>query len=61
MKNVEKLTICVEALKELLQPKSAYDENVFKHAENTIKETGKIALEALEKIGEVKITNFTKR
>ncbi len=56
MKIEEKLAICVEALKELLQPKGAYDTNVFKHAENTIKETARIALVTLNKIEEVKIT-----
>ena len=60
MKTKEKLIICIEAFKELLQPKGAYNGDRLIHAQNTINETAKIALETLEKIGEIKITEQKK-
>lgn len=52
--NKDKLTVCIEALKELIIPKGAYKLDRLEHAESTIKETAKIALETLKKIKEIK-------
>ena len=52
MTQKEKLQICVEALRELVTPKGAFDIDQFKHAKNTIAETSSIAIETLEKIQE---------
>jgi len=52
MKTEEKLKICAEALKELVNPAGAYDMDQLTHARNTISETARIAREALDNIGE---------
>lgn len=50
MKTDEKLKICIEALTELVTPSGAFDMDNYKHAQNTIEETSRIATEALKKI-----------
>lgn len=47
----EKLWICIEALRELVEPKGAYSLDQLEHATNTIADVSKIATEALHKIG----------
>ena len=53
MKTEEKLKICIEALKELVNPKGAYKLDRLEHATETIKETSEIATKALTEIGEL--------
>jgi hypothetical protein len=57
LKNQKKLKIAIEALKQCVNPAGAYNEDRLIHAENCIKETGRIAKIALFKIG-VDISNI---
>jgi hypothetical protein len=41
------INIAIEALMECANPKGAYDTNRLRHAENTIRDTSKIAQDAL--------------
>jgi len=45
------INIAIEALIECANPKGAYDMDRLRHAENTIRDTSKIAQEALDKLG----------
>ena len=49
--DAKKLKIAIEALKQCSNPAGAYDMDRLTHAENCIKETGRIAKVALTKIG----------
>ena len=47
---IENINTLVEALMECANPKGAYNEDRLRHAENTIRDTSKIAQDALDKL-----------
>ena len=51
MKAQERLTICIKALRGLVNPSGAYSMDRLEHAENTIKAVSDLAIETLKEIG----------
>lgn len=52
MTDKDKLEIAIRALKQCSHPAGAYDMDKLRHAENTIRDTAKLAKKALDEIGE---------